>query len=194
MSLPTLATVYTSEEEITDLLSAIGVNLRLDDDESVSDEDIDNDDDNETGIDDDEQARLTVNAIRFGTAKVNLYLLARYTAEQLETSVQVHAWATTIAVYWLCGRRANPRPQTVIDDYKEAIGEMTEVKDRDLALTDIGERQSDQPTLSNVTLDNRRTVKVIRVERPISTPNTGAIPSANDLRADLIAGAEEGYP
>lgn len=161
---------YTSRTEIQDLLSYSGVKLRLGDDGSDS-------------LSSAELARV-VNAVNIATAKCNLYLLERYDASHLNDSWIVHHWATVIAARWLCKRRGNPVPESIEDEYEEIIEELTAVKQGEMSLGDVPQREADQPTWSNVTVDDRYRVKRIRVQRPISEQSPSAIPPHRHYPSD----------
>lgn len=163
MANPTALTVlYTSADEINDILSENAVELRLDDDDSES-------------IDVDEQLRLT-HILSKATAKCNLYLLERYAATQLADSWQVHHWASVIGARLLCLRRANPVPESLEAEYDEAIEEMSMVKANELSLGDIPQRENDQMAFSNTTVDQRYQTRRVRVQRPISDRSPTSIP------------------
>lgn len=179
MSLPTaLAYLCTSADEITDLLSSEGVEVRLDDD----------DDDFVNGA---ESARLSTGIINYATSRVNLFLGERYTPADLVTSWQVHDWATIIGAVKLCRRRGNPVPKTLLRDYNAATEEMQMVRDHDLSLSDIGEIESSQPSMSNMTMDRRYRARPLRKQKALSTPRQSPIPSHIHYPTEYIAGAEE---
>lgn len=164
MSVPAqLEYLYTDQAEINDLLSENGVNLRLDDDDDAA-------------VDADELVRITPRIVNKATARCNLYLLERYDANQLADSWMVHHWATVIGAYMVCQRRGNVIPESLQQEYDQCIEEMQAVKDGDMSLGDVPQRESDQPTFSNVTIDDRYRVRRVRVQRPISEQSPSAIP------------------
>lgn len=178
MALPTeLTYLYTSYDEVCDLASSNGVQLRLDDDQSGT-------------LTNAETERLSIQGVNKATAKCNLYLLERYTAIQLKESWQVHEWATTYAAVWLCRRRFNSVPKSLMDAWADALEEMQAVHDREMSLGDIAETESDQPTLSNMTLDGRYHLKQQRVQRPISSKRSTPLPQANHIPSDVYGGIE----
>lgn len=180
MANPTALTyLYTSADEVSDLLSSEGVDIRLDDDADEF-------------VDSSELLRLDPGIINYATSKVNLYLGERYAAADLATSWQVHEWCTVIAAVMLCRRRANPVPKTLAKEQREAIEEMREVRVGDLSLSDIGERESSQPSLSNMTMDRRYHARPLRKQKSLSTPRTTPIPSHIHYPTEYISAAEEG--
>ena len=169
---------YTSVAEIEDRLSAEGVLLRLDDDRNGS-------------ASTPESDRGTY-AVNIATARVNMYLSQRYAPADLAASWVVHDWATIIAARWICKRRANPVPESIEDDYLAAIEEMTAIRERVMALGGVTERQSDQPTLSNMTLDNRYRVRQLRRQSPLSTREPTTMPTDEHIPGNFQAAAEDG--
>lgn len=93
--------------------------------------------------------RLT-RACQRGTSKVKLYCNSRYDDSQLVLCGTVNTWATTVAAKWLCTRRAQGCPKSILADYQEAIEEMRRVQVGQLSLEDIGTRGSDWPQVINV--------------------------------------------
>ena len=94
-------------------------------------------------------ARLAVGA-RKGTSKVKLYCNQRYDDSQLALSGTVLDWATICAAKFICTRRAQGCPQSIAEDFKEALEEMKAVQAGQLAIEDIGTRGVDWPTVTNV--------------------------------------------
>lgn len=180
MSLPAALTYqYTSADEIANLLSSSGVNSRINDnadDEILSDE---------TDL-------VSINAVNYATSRVNLFLLTRYKAEKLVNSWQVHQWCATIAAVWLCQRRGNPCPESLLEAKQEAEAEMLSVRNHELDLMDIAERESDQICVVNSRRDARYTVKQMRRQRSLSDRRPSHIPPSLDYLGDAISTAEEG--
>lgn len=94
-------------------------------------------------------ARLLVGA-RKGTSKVKLYCNARYDDSQLALSGTVLDWATLVAAKFLCTRRAQGCPKSILADYEEALEEMRMVQSGQLAIEDIGTRGVDWPSMTNI--------------------------------------------
>src|SRR5262249_39802752 len=111
-----LAYLYTSRSWLESLLSIEGVNLRLDDDQSGV---------VETSP---EENYLTYQGINIATARVNGYCLQIYDALQLANSWEVWDWATIVGARWICSRRCNPIPESIMELYEEAITELKEIR------------------------------------------------------------------
>ena len=174
MSVPAALTYrYTDKAEIEDLLSVNGVVLRADDRDrgTLSSTELD---------------RINLNAVNYATGKCNLYLLERYEASILVDSWIVHHWATVIAARWLCKRRGNSVPESLEDEYEEIIEEMQKVKEGELSLGDVAQRESDQPTFSNVTVDTTYDLRQIRVQRPISEQSPSVFPQQRHHPSDYL--------
>lgn len=146
---------YTNRSWMESLLSVEGVELRLDDDG----------DDSESAT---ETAYLTYQGINLGTSRVNLYAAQRYNQSELVNSFEAWNWATIAAVRWVCSRRCNPVPESVLELYQEAMEELKAVRAGELHLSDISPRDEWWPAWSNVTVDQRYWLRKIRVETPIS--------------------------
>ncbi len=112
-------------------------------------------------------ARLVVGA-RKGTSKVKLFCNCRYDDSQLALSGTVCDWATICGCKWLCTRRAQPCPKSLLSDYEEAISEMERVHSGELYIEDIGVRGSDWPTVTNITVNPAYNVMRARVQQAIS--------------------------
>ena len=94
-------------------------------------------------------ARLVVGT-RKGTSKVKLYCNQRYDDSQLALCGTALDWAVICASKWLCTRRGQGCPPSIMDDYEEALEEMRQVQTGTLSLEDIGTRGVDWPTVTNV--------------------------------------------
>lgn len=97
-------------------------------------------------------ARLSV-AARKGTSRVKLYCNARYDDSQLALSGSVLDWATIIAAKFLCSRRAQAVPKSIMADYEEAMEELRAVQAGQLSIEDIGTRGVDWPTITNIVVN-----------------------------------------
>lgn len=124
-------------------------------------------------------ARLLVGA-RKGTSKVKLYCNTRYDDSQLVLSGTVLDWATICACKFLCTRRAQPCPKSVLNDYDEAIEEMKAVQSGQMYIEDIGVRGSDWPTVTNITVNPAYDVMRSRVQEAISEQSPRAYPRFPD--------------
>lgn len=93
---------------------------------------------------------LLLEGARKGTSRVKLYCNARYDDSELARSGTVLDWATMCAAKFLCTRRAQPCPKSILYDYEECIEEMRMVQCGQLQIEDIGTRGADWPTVTNV--------------------------------------------
>lgn len=121
----------------------------------------------DSGVNTSTAARMMIGA-RKGTSRVKLYCNARYDDSQLSLSGSVLDWATTVACKFLCTRRVQPCPKSLLLDYDEAIKELEAVQAGKLYIEDIGVRGSDWPTITNVTVNPSFNVMRARVQSAIS--------------------------
>ncbi len=103
----------------------------------------------DSGVNASTGARLLIGA-RKGTSKVKLYCNSRYDDSALVLSGTVLDWATTIAAKFLCTRRGQACPKSIMNDFDAAIEEMRMVQSGQLSIEDIGTRGVDWPSISNV--------------------------------------------
>lgn len=165
MALPTaLAYLYTSADEIEALLSPDGADARLDDVDSGA-------------VSATEEDYMAVQAVNKATSRINIYLQQRYAPALLATSWAVHDFTTIYGAIWLCRRRGNSVPASLMESWEEDCLPLLEAIQKDqMSLNDIAERESDQPRFANVTLDSRYRVRQLRVERPLSDRVPNNIP------------------
>lgn len=116
-------------------------------------------------------ARLLVGA-RKGTSKVKLFCNGRYDDSQLVLSGSVNDWATLYACKWLCERRAQGCPKSILRNWEEAYEELKMVQLGQLMIEDIGTRGTDWPSISNVIVN----------------------PAYNGMRARVIPNVSEATP
>jgi hypothetical protein len=174
-----LSTLYTTQTLIEDVLSSEGVDLRVDDD-------------GDGNVTDEEIARLTTDAVNYATARCNLYLCKRYSTTQLGTDWNVQRWATDIAAVWMCQRRGNPCPESLLKRLGDSMDEMVAVQNGSMDLAEAAERVADLPYFSNGTLDNRYRLRQWRIERPLSDQTPGGLQQATSLVADILGPIEQG--
>lgn len=112
-------------------------------------------------------ARLLVGT-RKGTSKVKLYCNGRYDDSELVQSGSVCDWASIIAAKFLCTRRAQGCPKSIMAEYEEAIEEMRMVQGGQLQIEDIGTRGTDWPSISNITVNPAYDIHRARVQPNMS--------------------------
>jgi hypothetical protein len=115
-----------------------------------------------------EQARVN-KGIMWSTSRVSLYCQPRYDPADLATSWVVNQWTAVMAAGWVRKRRANPLPGTLKAEIDEAMTELRLVRAGSIQIPDIGLRNPDFPAYSNMRVDQRYWLKVLRVQRPISS-------------------------
>lgn len=132
-------------------------------------------------------SRLLVGA-RKGTSKVKLYCNGRYDDSQLALSGTVLDWAAIGAAKFLCTRRAQGCPKSIMADYEEAVEEMRMVQGGQLQIEDIGTRGTDWPTVTNVTVNPGYDGMRARVQPYISEGTPTAFPQYVDWNSALSLG------
>jgi phage gp36-like protein len=155
-------TPYCTLDDLSDRLSAEGVNLRLDDVPPTA----------------------SGNVLRRTANKINQFLLRQYTAANLATSDIVNELAISIGVYYLCTRRGNPAPESVIAAYEEALDDLASIRRGQTDIGDIARRRQSAPVMDNVRIRLRPNPHAV-VSTSRST-TTGGTPSGYTQHNDLI--------
>lgn len=112
-------------------------------------------------------ARLTVGC-RKGTSKVKLYCNGRYDDSALVLAGTVCDWATLYGAKWLCERRAQACPKSILRNWEEALEELQMVQRGQLNIEDIGTRGVDWPSIVNVRVNPAYNGMQARVQPNIS--------------------------
>lgn len=165
MAPPAKTFLYCTDADMDELLSALGIVLRFDDD----------DDGALSGA----EAAVKLKARSIAAARVEGYLLGLYRQEELALSWMVNEWATIIACYWASCRRGNtpalPLRHMLFGSGGEdrgAMGEMKDVRAEKLRL-EVGLRSPTTPRWTTTRFDDRYGVRKLRVQRQ-SSENTPA--------------------
>lgn len=162
MPVETLSYVYTSEDEITRLISSTGVSLRVSD---------------LTGA---EKTTYWVEVTEEATDIINQYC-TNYEASDLADSRWVRSRATWIGLVLLCRRRANPVPGSVMERYNEIMDELRLILAGILQIPRLAVMYESTPSLSNQRVDDRWRSSKLRTNPNISV---GAI--SGDQNLDMI--------
>lgn len=129
--------VYTTQQEVEVFISQLGA--------------VAFSDDNKDGI-----AEINVWATMavYATREVDLYCNRFYDPSGLFPSYLVHEWGTVICCYRVCKRRNNPSPEGLQDDYNETISRLEEVRDGKLKIPGVPVRNTRQPVMSNMSIND----------------------------------------
>ncbi len=122
------------------------------------------------------------NCINRGHARILDFAGQQYEAADLATSETIKEWNIIIACYVLCGLRGNPRPDSLVEDYKEICGPgglLSQVRAGLYKLYGLSVRSGKAPTFSNLRVDRRYPSRQIRVKSSSSNPQ--AIPSQDKV-------------
>ena len=144
--------LYTTRAEIESILSGLGVDLMVDDDESGD-------------IDASEEEDVT-EAIWEATDIINERASHFYDAEALETSSWVRRRASYLAAHILGRRRGNP--SVYCEEVEEIRAELKRLGRGDLWIPRIQTRHEHRPTMSNLVVDRNYTKSKIRVDKQTS--------------------------
>lgn len=104
----------------------------------------------------------------YGTSTVNDYCTNRYDVTVLTTSWTVNRWATCLAAKWVASRRGNAAPGSILQDAKDALDELKQVRTGMFCISGCGTRTSGWPVFTNVRLDLGYDYAKLRVEPNIS--------------------------
>lgn len=129
-------------------------------------------------------------AVNVATAWVKRFTQSLYDVADLANSWSVVTWATIKAAHWICARRANPIPTSLNNLYLEAIDELTMVRAQQMQIEDIGYRNEILPSWSNLRIDQRWTIKKMRVETVLSGRMPSQYPQKQDIGASIIGPME----
>lgn len=109
-----------------------------------------------------------------GTNRVFSYLLAKYSAAELAQSPIACGWAILFACKWLCERRGNPAPASLVSECQEAIEQMKAIAAGEAILPDAAPYATSLPSHGNVRIDRNYPfgkVRVIRKESDATPPD-----------------------
>ena len=153
---------YCQLGDLQDRLSALGVSLRTDD----------------------APPDAYGNAILRAGVTIEQYCGPRYSLPSLLGNDWVTQTATTLAVKHLCGRRGNPVPQSLLDDYKEAMEELKQVRKGQLPIFGAAVRRQGCPVMSNVRVRLRPEPHSRR--EPARSTTTGGRPTDYTVHQDNV--------
>lgn len=162
---------YTDREHMNSMLSAEGVDLRLDDDADGT-------------VEAEELAYLTDRIISTATEKINYYLSARYAPIQLKDSYWVWEVCTVVASRMLCARRGNPVPESLELLWDEAKEELNLIRQNKAQVPRVKRRETSAPAWSNMVVNQRYYFRKIRVQRGISEKSTTQYPQDRDRSSE----------
>lgn len=174
-----LAVTFCSEADVQDLLSVLGEQAALDDDDNGV-------------IDATEQARVP-KFISYATARVMAYCQGLYDPADLANSWLINEVATILVAWMLRGRRGNPVPAQLKElmfgdgkpENRGAMGVLRDIQAMVLQVDGAGYRNAPWPAWSNVRVDCRYRLRQARAERPISEKTPTSYPQNVDWPAEF---------
>ena len=127
------ANIYCSPDDMADILSQSGINLRTDDTPPTT---------------------LGNVAVKAGN-QIDRYCWSSYDPADLAQSLLVTDWAAAIACYFLCCRRGNGPPNGVAILYDQALVDLKEVQKGLTPIPGIPMRRGFAPVMSVMTVTQR---------------------------------------
>ncbi len=103
------------------------------------------------------------------TDEINLYVLHRYTPEAVRYHRMLIRWAVVMATAYLCERRGNPIPESIVAEYQRIQDKLEKIRDNKLRLEGVPQRVASFPAFGNLRIDQRYARAQIRVVQSTST-------------------------
>lgn len=146
--------IYTSRREVENVISQVGVNLRLDDLDTSDSEDA--------------LEEYYIDA----TLDIDTHAQHYYESSDLATSSWVRRRATYLACYYLSQRRGNPALFQL--RYNQIMEQLERVQLGEMLIPGLPTRADMTPAMSNMVVDERFILSKLRVHPSISTGGTGS--------------------
>lgn len=154
------ASAFTTVEKIEKRLSSQAVDDRIDDDPSAIDE-----------------------CILLATLEIKGYLSGLYSENSLGASAWVQMHATTIALWYLCGRRGNPIPTSVQLAYENTKLALEKAMGGYPPIPDAPMRRSAAPVITNQRVSLAPFPHLVNLPSTSTSKREGYPP--NDDRTDI---------
>jgi hypothetical protein len=143
-------TFLCEKTDMQNVLSAFGV-------EAFSDHE-------ETGADND----AVIDFCRTqATGEMRGWIGQLYELTELSKSELVTAWVAVMSCYYLCMKRGNPIPDSLVDEYDRITNPQTgiiaQVQKEKFLIPDIRRKATNIPVFSNMTIDRRYRRETVRV-------------------------------
>lgn len=148
---------YCSQDDVEEVLSEAGVLLRTDDDPE--------------GVEDASKVTAVIEA---ASSRIDMFLLRRYSASSLQSSIWVKWCCAYLSACLLSKRRGNPCPESIGFECQQYVDWLKEIRDGLMDLPGVAPSSDVLPSVSNFTVDARfNRAKVRRVQ---STSTRGNAP------------------
>ena len=177
MSLEPLPPLYTSRAEMEEIFSRLGIDSRIDDDQSEA---VDSPYDFSRNVIQPNEETYLDAIILSATELFNQYLLSYYDAQLLVDSRWIRSRCTWVACFLLSQRRGNPEQFT--EQYNEILATIRQIAlgpgiNGNPQIPRIPTRFDFRPALSNLVVDDHYSQSKIRV---IEKNSTGRQPPDTD--------------
>ena len=120
------------------------------------------------------------------------YLHERYLEADIVTSTLVNRWATVVAAVFLCQRRGNPVPESLLAEWQRILdpvsGLCVQIADGQRQLPGIPSRCDMRPTWSNLQVDRRFIRNKTRVTKSNSSEAPTTLSQDGDVRFPAYGG------
>lgn len=138
----------------------------------------------ELRTDDASDVSALAQAVGRASADIEMYCF-RYDPESLALSSWVNSKCITLAVWWLCGRRLNSRPESVQQEYEEAKEQLLAVQKGLAQVPGAPMGKGSVPTLTQQRVDLQR-YPGMRTQLPLSTGKAAGYIQRTDPTANAI--------
>lgn len=156
----TIPTLYTDRAEVASILSTVGIDVRIDDD-----------DDGTITASPGEEKHLD-DAILEATDTINIYGQHFYTSAVMAQSLWIRRRAAYLAAHFLSMRRGNPG--LFCERFEQIMKELELLRTNQLHIPRQPKRDDVLPAQSNLIIDRRFSRNKIRVDRETSTGDDSA--------------------
>jgi phage gp36-like protein len=118
-------------------------------------------------------SQVVADSINWATQEIDMLALMRYSVTGLTGSNIIGKWCIVMSAYFLCQRRANPVPNSILNEFERITGMpdglLTKISDGRMQLPGVPLRADLSPSFSNLTVDRRWPHSTIRVTRENSS-------------------------
>jgi phage gp36-like protein len=89
------------------------------------------------------------------TDEINLYVLRRYDEAGVKTSRMLRQWCVVMATVYLCERRGNPVPESLVAEYQRIAEKLPLIMRDEMRIPGVPLKGLNVPMFSNMHIDRR---------------------------------------